>query len=146
MQLFLRLVIAPPIGGILYSRFGFRGPFIFALSAAFLDGVSRIIVTEPKEAMKWIPDPTLRSRNVEVPDEMTQPGSKNDAAEKVQGIERDSNDPSRGGFGSRERNRPADLEKVVEKPLPLPQVIIKLSGSSRALVALVISFVYGYVS
>jgi hypothetical protein len=96
--------------------------------------------------MKWIPDPTLRSRNVEVPDEMTQPGSKNDAAEKVQGIERDSNDPSRGGFGSRERNRPADLEKVVEKPLPLPQVIIKLSGSSRALVALVISFVYGYVS
>ncbi|XP_006454567.1 hypothetical protein AGABI2DRAFT_214792, partial [Agaricus bisporus var. bisporus H97] len=139
------LVLAPPIGGVLYSRFGFRGPFVFALSAAFLDGVSRFIVIEPKEAMKWIPVPILRSENAELPDEAVQPDSKSGAEGKVQEIDREPDGPSPGSLRSGERNPLAGIEQVVEKPLPLLQVIVKLSRSSRALVALAISLVYGLV-
>lgn len=143
-------MLAPPIGGVLYSRFGFRGPFIFALTAAFLDFISRLIIMEPKEAMKWGVNPTVRSKStegsvVEVPSPVSGataaklPGPKTrvDAEDKV-------DSPSYGSSETSQETTVAGSEQAVDKPLPLLQVIVRLSRSSRALVALLISFVYGY--
>lgn len=45
------------MGGALYSRFGFRGPFIFGLAVTFLDFIGRIIIIERKDAILWDKDP-----------------------------------------------------------------------------------------
>ena len=50
-------MIAPPIGGALYNRFGYRGPFVFAILVAFFDLVGRLLVIERKDARKWGHDP-----------------------------------------------------------------------------------------
>ncbi|CAK5280048.1 unnamed protein product [Mycena citricolor] len=47
----------PPIGGAIYTRFGFRGPFIFGMGVAVLDLIGRILVIERKEALRWGYDP-----------------------------------------------------------------------------------------
>ncbi|KLO05710.1 MFS general substrate transporter [Schizopora paradoxa] len=57
MGLNVGLVIAPPIGGALYNRFGYRGPFVFAILVAFFDLVGRLLVIERKDARKWGHDP-----------------------------------------------------------------------------------------
>lgn len=96
--------------------------------------------------MKWIPDPILRSENAELPHEAVQPDSKSGTEGKVQEIDREADGPSPGSLRPGERNPLAGIEQVIEKPLSLLQVIMKLSRSSRALVALAISLVYGYVA
>ena len=52
-----RLVIGPPVGGALYDRFGYRGPFIFGISATGLDLIGRLIIIERKDAIRWGIDP-----------------------------------------------------------------------------------------
>ncbi|KLO05711.1 MFS general substrate transporter [Schizopora paradoxa] len=47
------VICAPPIGGALFQRFGFRGPFIFDIIIAFVDLVGRLLVIEKKDASKW---------------------------------------------------------------------------------------------
>jgi len=47
----------PPIGGALYARFGFRGPFICGIVVSFVDLVGRLLIIERKEALRWNLDP-----------------------------------------------------------------------------------------
>ncbi|KAF8213784.1 major facilitator superfamily domain-containing protein [Mycena galopus ATCC 62051] len=47
----------PPIGGALYSRFGFRAPFICGIIVAFFDLIGRLVIIERKEALRWNFDP-----------------------------------------------------------------------------------------
>jgi hypothetical protein len=51
-------LVGPPVGGAVYSTFGFRGPFIFVLLVIFLDFIGRIIIIERKNAILWGVDPT----------------------------------------------------------------------------------------
>jgi hypothetical protein len=47
-------MLGAPVGGALYSKFGFRGPFIFGCLLALFDIVGRLLVIERKDALPWI--------------------------------------------------------------------------------------------
>ncbi|KAJ6549694.1 major facilitator superfamily domain-containing protein [Mycena capillaripes] len=47
----------PPIGGALYSHFGYRAPFICGIVVAFFDLIGRLLVIERKDALRWNVDP-----------------------------------------------------------------------------------------
>ena len=55
------LVLGPPIGGALYERFGFRGPFVFGIIFSVADLVGRFVIIERKESIKWRVDPLVLS-------------------------------------------------------------------------------------
>ncbi|KAG5646071.1 hypothetical protein DXG03_004494 [Asterophora parasitica] len=50
-------LIGPPVGGALYSHFGYRGPFVFGMGATFIDLVARLLIIERKDSLKWGVDP-----------------------------------------------------------------------------------------
>ncbi|PBK69466.1 MFS general substrate transporter [Armillaria solidipes] len=54
----LGALVGPPVGGGLYTRFGFRGPFIFGIIIAVLDLAFRFLIIESR----------LRSSTIEKPD------------------------------------------------------------------------------
>ncbi|KAK0189482.1 MFS general substrate transporter [Armillaria mellea] len=58
----LGALVGPPVGGGLYTRFGFRGPFIFGIIAAFLDLTFRFLIIEGKSISK------PQTRTIEKPD------------------------------------------------------------------------------
>ena len=41
------LIIAPPIGGVLYTQLGFRAPFICGICVSVVDLLLRVLVVEP---------------------------------------------------------------------------------------------------
>ena len=53
----VRTLIAPVVGGALYARFGFRGPFVFAIIFAAIDLLGRLLLIERKEVIRWGHDP-----------------------------------------------------------------------------------------
>ncbi|KXN87562.1 hypothetical protein AN958_08496 [Leucoagaricus sp. SymC.cos] len=121
------LILGSPIGGTLYSRFGFRGPFVFTIICASIDLLSRLAIIEPNESRKWGVDPTIYPRS-------TSGSSKETAQLVTEGIlPREASSEPQSGIES------------VDCPLSLVQVMLKLFKSSRALVALVMAFVYGFV-
>ncbi|KAJ3575911.1 hypothetical protein NP233_g775 [Leucocoprinus birnbaumii] len=142
------LVLGHPIGGLLYSRFGFRGPFVFTLIGAFIDLVSRLIIIEPKEARRWDINSTTEIRP-ESPKATPHPENgivppsspEHEPQSEIGPVNNTGTIP----FGPGQGAGVVGSKESVEKPLPLLQVMFKLSKSSRALVALVISFVYGFV-
>ncbi|KAF9454971.1 MFS general substrate transporter [Macrolepiota fuliginosa MF-IS2] len=145
------LVVAPPLGGVLYSHLGFRGPFVFALIAAFVDLVSRLIMIEQKEATKWGVHPTIRSSSAGgTLEEAFDPApgdtkSENLSEPQARANEEGKTDPSLHRPLGTSEDPAVGSKRAVEKPLPLFQVMLRLLKSSRALVALVISFIYGFV-
>ncbi|KAH9964561.1 major facilitator superfamily domain-containing protein [Russula dissimulans] len=50
-------LIGPPVGGVLYDRFGIRGPCVFAIIVISVDLIGRNLVIERKEALTWGFDP-----------------------------------------------------------------------------------------
>ena len=61
------MLAATPISGVLYERFGFRAPFIFAIIVTAFDLVFRLLVIERVDALKWGHDPALSKKsNTEV--------------------------------------------------------------------------------
>ncbi|KAL4265134.1 Major Facilitator Superfamily Vesicular Transporter [Pleurotus pulmonarius] len=44
----LGIILGPPLGGLLYDRFGFRGPFVLGIAVAFFDLICRLLIVEPK--------------------------------------------------------------------------------------------------
>jgi MFS family permease len=53
----LGLLLGPTIGGALYTRFGYHGPFIFGIICAAVDLFFRLLIVERKDALKWGVDP-----------------------------------------------------------------------------------------
>ena len=53
------LVLGPPIGGALYERFGFRGPFVFGIIFSVADLIGRFVIIERAESIKWGVDPLI---------------------------------------------------------------------------------------
>lgn len=139
-----RLLIGPPVGGVLYDRFGFRAPFIFGIAVTFIDLIGRVFIIEHKDALVWGVDTTmLPVSNTEVEVEQEKPTTEAIAPEASHN---DDSEPKELPSGSRPTF--ADTVTVspeVEKPKPisLVSVIIKLSKSSRALVSILITLIYG---
>jgi MFS family permease len=50
-------LVAPPVAGALYQRWGFRAPFIFGIIVTGFDLLARLFIIERHEAMKWDADP-----------------------------------------------------------------------------------------
>lgn len=78
LQRFASVLCAPPIGGLLYQHFGFRGPFIFDIIIAFIDLVGRMLVIEKKDALKWELVPTTG-----IPDTPQRPQPAHDDGENL---------------------------------------------------------------
>ncbi|KAF5337175.1 hypothetical protein D9611_003430 [Ephemerocybe angulata] len=124
------LVLGPPVGGALYSRFGFRGPFIFGAIFAFVDLLGRFVVIERKDSLKWGYDPF-------VPNPLALPNETDDSNEKV-GSEADG--PKSGGAAE---STPVGPVVQTTKPLSFFAVMVLLAKSPRALAAAFITFLYG---
>lgn len=66
-----RILLGPPVGGALYERFGFRGPFILGIIFAFVDLVGRLFIIEVKpqaEADTLTPADEEREKSEPEPD------------------------------------------------------------------------------
>lgn len=140
-------LIGPPVGGALYSRFGFRGPIIFGLAATVLDLIARLLIVERKDARKWRVDPKATDDgNIEEKSDNEELGAQPSIA-----VERPHETSNKENvdkqLGGQSESPPVADESSQQKPEPLTflTVIIKLSKSSRASAAIIITFVYGVV-
>ncbi|KAK0215890.1 major facilitator superfamily domain-containing protein [Armillaria nabsnona] len=111
----LGALVGPPVGGGLYTRFGFRGPFIFGIIIAVLDLAFRFLIIEGKSASK------LRSSTTEKPNNE---------------IALETNDHSRTDVGDG-----VDAQNKVS----FVQVLRLLFRSQRALAAAFLTFAYGII-
>jgi MFS family permease len=107
------LVLGPPIGGALYERFGFRGPFIFGVIFSVVDLIGRFVIIERKDSIKWGVDPLLLTTFAE-----------GDAEKDVAPAEGKAEEPK-------------------AKPLSFIAVGGKLIKSPRAVSAFVLALLYG---
>ncbi|KAF7306494.1 MFS domain-containing protein [Mycena indigotica] len=100
----------PPIGGAVYSRWGWRGPFIFGIIMAMFDLVGRLFIIERKDALKYGFDPAAVTHTAE------------------------------------EEKAPETLETpTVTNNISLISVIVRLCKSSRALVTLALTGLFGLI-
>ncbi|RDB29583.1 putative MFS-type transporter C18.02 [Hypsizygus marmoreus] len=136
------VVIGPPVGGALYSRFGFRGPFIFGLGATVIDLLARIVAIERNEALRWGLDPwRLAPMALATGDAEAAQGEKSTEAAK----EPSSEKKSEVNLSASPITGEASVVQEKRKPLSLLAVIIKLSKSPRAVVASIITLLYGII-
>jgi DHA1 family solute carrier family 18 vesicular amine transporter 1/2 len=152
------LLVGSPAGGALYSRFGFRAPFIFGEICAVIDLLLRLLLIERDVALKWGYDPSEPTAAVmkEAPDASSTPdiqlssipiahvhGSTDAEINEVEEpIVPDSSKVPNARKLSIARRSISD-PALTQRPTPLLSVIINLSQSPRALVALTMTFVYG---
>lgn len=57
MGLTLGLIVAPPLGGVLNEKIGYRAPFVFGMIACAIDLIGRFLVIERDAAVRWLPPP-----------------------------------------------------------------------------------------
>ncbi|KAF8912925.1 major facilitator superfamily domain-containing protein [Gymnopilus junonius] len=129
------LAIGPPAGGLLYTHYGYRGPFIFGIAASVLDLLGRLIIIERKTALLYGVDPAADSRTV--------------STTRSNATVTDYDDNSSGeGSGTNIQESSKELTILPSGPsksLSLFVVIARLSKSPRALVSLLIILIYGIV-
>jgi MFS family permease len=118
----------PPVGGALYSRFGFRGPFICGIALSVFDLVGRLLIVERKDALQWGIDPAAAP--VEGADAEAEAGG-GGAEEKTRAEE-----------GSPDRTAPAQGARD-HTTVSLVGVMARLCRSPRAGVVIAVTFLYG---
>lgn len=158
-----RLATGPPVGGALYSRFGYRGPFVFSEVCILLDLVGRLLIIERKEAVIWGFDPTALSQDVKL-EQIPLPNITSNAdtsAEQHLQLPITSNLPklnvadpesavpstSQITMSPDNQHHPTSggvVPLIRSRSLSLLAVFIKLLKSPRALVALLLTLIYGY--
>ena len=152
---FFRFVIGPPVGGILYGRLGYRAPFIFAEICTILDLVGRLLIIERKDALGWRVNPDAISAGKHAEEEHVS----NDIDIADGQLDEKDQSTSSGPLvlnALPEKPKEGEVEPLPDteqaeaviivpiKPLSFHVVVIRLMKSSRALVALGLSFVWGY--
>ncbi|KAF7437249.1 hypothetical protein PC9H_004086 [Pleurotus ostreatus] len=138
------VILGPPLGGLLYDRFGFRGPFVFGIVSAFVDLVGRLLIIESKlgllESPAPAPAPTI-TPPIPISDTIVFPNTK------------DANDhtgatsiPMTPRTSSR-ASQPTDVDSESQEKahLSLWQVLVQLAKSPRALSALFVTLTNGLV-
>lgn len=154
------LLVGSPVGGALFTHFGFRAPFIFGEICAVVDLLLRLLIIERDVALKWGYDPSdatgvmmMETANASstpdiqlssMPMAHVQESTDTETNEVEETIVPDkSNLPNTRKLSITRKS--IINSALVRRPTPLLSVIIKLSQSPRALVALTMSFVYGLV-
>ncbi|KIY45220.1 MFS general substrate transporter [Fistulina hepatica ATCC 64428] len=117
-------LVGPPVAGALYGKYGFRGPFIFAIIVSVVDLIGRLLVVERKDALKWEVDPAFVSASIVT----------------VEDTEMAQVAPASSGHPVR-----SPPENMNRQPLPFVSVLRRLSQSSRAVATFLITLIYGIV-
>jgi MFS family permease len=120
------LLLGPSLGGALYTRFDFRGPFIFGIIAAVLDLVGRLVIIERQKALRWVSDPLSHPQDQQPGSNVTQPAN----------FTLDGADTSKEN-GSEQAQVQATLS------LSLLSVMIQFTKSSRGMAATLLTFIFG---
>lgn len=154
------LLVGSPVGGALFTHFGFRAPFIFGEICAVVDLLLRLLIIERDVAIKWGYDPSdaTGAMMMETADASSTPDiqlSSTPTAHVQGSTDTETNEveepivPDKSNLPNTRKlsiARKSIIDSaLVRRPTPLLSVIIKLSQSPRALVALTMSFVYGLV-
>ncbi|KIM84636.1 hypothetical protein PILCRDRAFT_6257 [Piloderma croceum F 1598] len=145
-------VIGPPVGGLLYGRLGYRAPFVFSEICTILDLVGRLLIIERKYALEWGVDPAAVPTgkqaeaqhaldDVDISD--GQLGDKDQLMSPHSPVSNASPAKAREGEVLSDAEHGEATIVVPVKPLSLHVVVIRLVKSSRALVALSLSLVWG---
>jgi DHA1 family solute carrier family 18 vesicular amine transporter 1/2 len=149
-----RYVIGPPVGGGLYTHFGFRAPFVFGLIVAVLDMGGRLLIIERREALRWGVDPAALPMSSDEQNGIAL-GPGTDNAIRLHLTRIGSNDTQLHmaatkkivGHDDGQTQCRKDLEQSTtsstKMPVSLLSVMAKLARSTRALVAIFVTFVTG---
>ncbi|KAF9458764.1 major facilitator superfamily domain-containing protein [Collybia nuda] len=135
------LLIGPPAGGVLYKHFGFRGPFIFSIIVTVIDLIGRLAIIEHKDTLVWGSDPVVHGSDTG--EDQGKPNTECAISAVVQNRKSDEKVVPPGIQHMPTSMVPPKLDRV--KTLSLVAVIVKLSKSSRALVSIFITLIYGVV-
>lgn len=129
------LIIGPPLGGAIYTRFGFRGPFVFGIIGALIDLAGRLLIIERKNALKWGFDPHV------VPE-----------SKKAVDATMPTDTPAEDIESKKADEKPAVVETqsaatsiVQAKTRPIHIVVWKILKQPRAVAVSYITFVYGVI-
>lgn len=139
-----RVILGPPLGGLLYDHFGFRGPFVFGIAVAFVDLVGRLLIIESKLGLleATAPAPALATTPpIPISDTIVFPDTTN--ANDQTGA---TSIPMTPRASSR-TSQPTDVDSESQEKaqLSLWQVLVQLAKSPRALSALFVTLTNGYV-
>jgi len=126
----LGTVAGPPLGGVLYQRFGFYAPFILGIALAVLDLAARLVIIEPKVAGRWR--------------ELPSSGPDHELAVAVIGTLLSE------GYPICRDSEPAPSQRQATPPTPLlptrPKLpLIRMMSSTLAFTACFNTFLYGLV-
>lgn len=155
-------MVGTPVGGTLYGRFGFRAPFVFGEICTVVDLILRFLIIERDVALRWGYDPaTLQHANDVASlessawphhssDVMGPSTSELDSVQRMPEqastlVEPKLNQNIPDFHAPSANNLPTPDVSLVRKPLPLLSVMRLLGRSPRAMVALVMSLIYGCV-
>ena len=117
----------------MYTRFGFRGPFVLSIVAAVFDAIGRLLVIERKDALLIAPDPVVSAASTTRDPSPPQPGA------------------SQAGFGDLSSQMEVSKEQATSPTTPenskpnlsLLAVASKLIRSPRAAGAFALTLLYG---
>ncbi|KJA29370.1 hypothetical protein HYPSUDRAFT_32786 [Hypholoma sublateritium FD-334 SS-4] len=149
------LVIGPAVGGALYDRFGYRGPFVFGIGATVLDLIGRLVIIERKDAIRWGIDPAAIKEDANANANATPAGNANEGVAEVAPTEKsDANVPTKEEVSqshtvssqvTSSSPDPEAAQPTRKRHLTLVDVMVLFGKSPRTLVACFLIFVYGLV-
>ena len=152
------IIAGAPAGGLLYSRFGFRAPFIFTEICTLVDLLLRLLIIERDVAIKWGYDPaTGRDISATTDLEASSTDDRSDATGPSQSRLiplHSSSEQTPASVDPKEVQSAVDscapaannsTVSPVHKSLPILSIIWQIAKSSRARVALMVTLVSGYV-
>jgi len=140
----------------LYARFGFRAPFVFGEICTLIDLVLRSLIIERDVAISWGYDPAIR-QDVNVASDLeasSPPHHPSDALslapahplpEHSPALADPKQNPSTPDSRPPSNNLIMSDVSLARKSLPMLSVMRLLGQSPRAVAALIMSLVYGYV-
>ncbi|KAF7798599.1 hypothetical protein EIP86_009821 [Pleurotus ostreatoroseus] len=139
----LGILIGPPVGGGLYSKFGFRGPFILSIIITAVDLIGRLFIIEKAEADAYRSETESGILEAQ-PVEQDGPGTVGETLE-MQPIQKNTDKADSAVVSSNTQKATPPAALVPRPSLSLVQVVKKLLGTSRALTVLLSTLIYGYV-
>ncbi|KAG6868253.1 hypothetical protein C0993_005827 [Termitomyces sp. T159_Od127] len=138
-----RSLIGPPVGGAIFARFGYRGPFILGITWTIVDLIARLLIIERNEALQY----GIDAQHVDRCEEQVKGNSDNQdfaisdqftVEEPLETNPTTKSDVPPSSCPEIDRQRKSSHTSLVI-------ILLKLTKSSRALIAFFLTFTYGFV-